>query len=221
MCWDLKMLAQLIRLCHSCIPQRDQLTACPITLPSSHWRPSGAPLQILHSPADLDVLARQVHDRLALVLGCQVARLDTSYRVIATAAQLQGQAQEAALRQAVERYFDEEDGAGSNSVQQPAAGDAGNNALQLDTQGLPLRQAEPALIQAARSVLRRNREQAGPALTVRALARILHGVGSPAFPTDVWSKRMGAFWGSHAGVDFAAVLKAAHIVLRDSDGCQS
>lgn len=168
-------------------------------------------MQILHSPADLDALAQQVHNRLALVLDCQVARLDTSYRAIAAVAQLQGSAQEAALREAVERYFDAGDGA-SSDADQPAASDA----RQLGTQGLPLRQAEPALLQAARAVLRRNREQAGPALTARALARILHGVGSPAFPPDVWSKRMGAFWGSHANVDFAAVLKAAEITLRDN-----
>ncbi len=169
-------------------------------------------MQIVHSPVDLDVLAQQVHDRLALVLGCQVARLDTSYRAIAAAAQLQGQEQEAALREAVERYFDEEDGAGGSAAQQSAA----SGAFQLDTHGLPLRQAEPALLQAARAVLRRNREQAGPALSARALARILHGVGSPAFPPDAWSKRMGAFWGGHSSVDFAAVFKAAEIVLRDS-----
>lgn len=176
-----------------------------------------APSQILHSPADLDALAQQVHERLALVLGCQVARLDTSYRAIAAAAQLQGQAQEAALREAVERYFDEAGGTGSNNGQPPGGSSAVHGALQLDTQKLPLRRAEPSLLQAARAVLRRNREQAGPALSARALARILHGVGGPAFPPDAWSKRMGAFWGSHANVDFAAVLKAAEIVLRDSD----
>jgi ATP-dependent DNA helicase Q4 len=174
-------------------------------------REEGLAYEILQCPTNLDALAQQVHDRLALVLGCQVARLDASYRAMAAAVRLQGHAQEAALREAVERYFDEQDGAGSRAGQQTAAKDA----LQLDTQGLPLRRAEPALLQAARAVLRRNREQGGPTLTARALARILHGVGSPAFAPDAWGKRMGAFWGSQSSLDFAAVLTAAEIVLRD------
>lgn len=191
--------------------RRSFASKCCSSCTSSHsCQPSPRHVQIVHTPTDLDALAQQVHERLALVLGCQVARLDTSYRAIAAAAQLQGQAQEAALREAVERYFDGGP-ADSSGGQQPAA----TGALQLDTQGLPLRRAEPALLQAARAVLRRNSEQAGPTLTARALARILHGVGSPAFPPDVWGKRMGAFWGSQTGVDFVAVMKAAEIVLRD------
>lgn len=174
-------------------------------------------MQILHTPQDLDSLARQVHDRLTAVLACQVSRLDVSYRALAAALQAglgaeaeeQQAAQEAALRVAMERYFDDHAAAG-----QPGAINASTTLL-MDTQGLPLRRAEPALLQAARAVLRRNREQAGPALSGRALARILHGVGSPAFPPDAWHKRMGAFWGSQAHIDFGAVLKAAEIVVRD------
>lgn len=97
----------------------------------------------------------------------------------------------------------------------PAAAPSWSATLMLDTAGLPLKRVEGSLLQAARAVTRRNREQAGPALPARALARILHGVGSPGFPTDAWAKRMGAFWGSQALVDFGAVLRAAEIVVRD------
>ena len=162
-----------------------------------------------------------MHDRLASVLACQVSRLDVSYRALDAARQAgqaavargqeeQQAAQEGALRAAVERYFDDApaadaaDGSGSSSAP-----------LVLSTQGLPLKRAEPSLLQAARAVLRRNREQAGPALSGRALARILHGVGSPAFKPDPWHKRMGAFWGSQNHVDFGAVMAAAAIVGRD------
>lgn len=189
--------------------------------------------QILRPPADLDALAARVHARLTAVLACQVSRLDTSYRALAAALaagqaaapEEQAAAQEAALRRAVEAYF--EDPALQPAPAPPAGGVAagaaaaaaplggGCGALLLDTAGLPLRRPEPALVQAARAVLRRNREQAGPALSARALARILHGVSSPAFASDAWQKRMGAFWGSQAHVDFAAVLKAAEIAARD------
>ena len=86
--------------------------------------------------------------------------------------------------------------------------------LLLDTSGLPLKRADLSLLQAVRAVVRRNREQAGPELPARALARILHGLGSCGFPSDSWHKRIGAFWGSQSNVDFAAVLKAAEIVAR-------
>ena len=170
-------------------------------------------VQVLRQPACLDTLAEQVLDRLTVVLACQVARLDTCYRGLAaaTAADEGPATQEAALRGAIERYFDGEAPVG---VAGGLAAALGASPLALDTAGLPLRRAEPALLQAAQAVVRRNREQAGPSLSARALARILHAVGTPAFPGDAWSKRMGAFWGSHAATDFAAVLKAAEIALR-------
>jgi ATP-dependent DNA helicase Q4 len=40
-----------------------------------------------------------------------------------------------------------------------------------------------------------------------ALARILHGLHSPAFPRDQWG-RCG-FWGRYADVDFGQVLEVA------------
>ncbi|KAI3428841.1 hypothetical protein D9Q98_007658 [Chlorella vulgaris] len=198
-------------------------------------REEGPAYEILHKPAELDHLAQQVHERLAAVLACQVSRLDVSYRAL-NAAVRAGQAAvaesevaaEGALRAAVEQYF-EQQGAGPGGGDSSAAAAAGTpsvgpygeaaagSVLMLGTEGLPLKCADPALLQAARAVLRRNREQAGCTLSARALARILHGLSSPGFPSDAWSKRMGAFWGSQALVDFAAVLKAAEIVLRDDE----
>lgn len=109
----------------------------------------------------------------------------------------------------------ERSGSGGRDSRSGSGNGSGHpSSLILDTAGLPLKPAGPALLTAARAVLRSNREQAGPALTGRALARILHGVGSPAFPPDAWHKRMGAFWGSQGHVDFGAVLRAAEIVVR-------
>lgn len=144
-----------------------------------------------------------------------------SYRALKGALQAQQAAAidgigaaEAALRASAERYF-ERDAADECSMRQAdEAGGSTAAALMLDTKGLPLKRVEPALLQAARAVLRRNREQAGSPLSARAMARILHGVGSPAFPLDSWAKRMGAFWGSQAHVDFGAVLQAAECVVR-------
>jgi ATP-dependent DNA helicase Q4 len=170
--------------------------------------------QILQPPDDVEGFAKQLLDRLAAVLAAQVSRLDVTYRALAAAAsasqaaeggaQEAGAAQEAVLREAIEGYFDSSQAAPSS-------------ALASDVAGLPLKRADPALLQAVQAVVRRNGEQAGPALSARAVARILHGLGSPGFPTDAWSKRMGAFWGSQTRVDFAAIFKAAEIVAREHE----
>ena len=44
-------------------------------------------------------------------------------------------------------------------------------------------------------------------LTGRAVARILHGVASPAFPTPQWNKC--GFWQQYTNVDFAQIAAAA------------
>ena len=43
----------------------------------------------------------------------------------------------------------------------------------------------------------------GCTLTGRAIARILHGVASPTFPTAQWSKC--GFWQQYTNIDFAQV----------------
>lgn len=47
--------------------------------------------------------------------------------------------------------------------------------------------------------------------TPRAIARIMHGVGSPAFPNSVWSKTH--FWGRYMNVDFRVIMEAAQTEL--------
>ncbi|KFK44663.1 hypothetical protein AALP_AA1G287700 [Arabis alpina] len=47
--------------------------------------------------------------------------------------------------------------------------------------------------------------------TPRAIARIMHGVGSPAFPNSIWSKTH--FWGRYMSVDFGAIMEAAQTEL--------
>ncbi|KAL1217207.1 ATP-dependent DNA helicase Q-like 5 [Cardamine amara subsp. amara] len=47
--------------------------------------------------------------------------------------------------------------------------------------------------------------------TPRAIARIMHGVGSPAFPNSVWSKTH--FWGRYMSVEFSVIMEAAQTEL--------
>jgi ATP-dependent DNA helicase Q4 len=44
-------------------------------------------------------------------------------------------------------------------------------------------------------------------LTPEAVARILHGLSSPAFPPDRWSKC--GFWDRYGNTDFSAVVRLA------------
>ncbi|GJN27232.1 hypothetical protein PR202_gb15233 [Eleusine coracana subsp. coracana] len=47
--------------------------------------------------------------------------------------------------------------------------------------------------------------------TPRAVARIMHGISSPAFPSATWSKNH--FWGRYVEVDFPLVMEAAKAEL--------
>nr|XP_048318330.1 ATP-dependent DNA helicase Q-like 5 isoform X1 [Ziziphus jujuba var. spinosa] len=47
--------------------------------------------------------------------------------------------------------------------------------------------------------------------TPRAVARIMHGIGSPAYPSTVWSKTH--FWGRYTQLDFLVVMEAAKAEL--------
>ncbi|KAL5552478.1 hypothetical protein UlMin_039879, partial [Ulmus minor] len=47
--------------------------------------------------------------------------------------------------------------------------------------------------------------------TPRAVARILHGIASPAYPSTYWSKTH--FWGRYTKIDFHAVMEAAKVEL--------
>ncbi len=51
----------------------------------------------------------------------------------------------------------------------------------------------------------------GCRLTGRAVARIMHGMASPAFPADQWSKC--GFWCRYTDMDFGAVQRLAERVM--------
>lgn len=51
----------------------------------------------------------------------------------------------------------------------------------------------------------------GASLSSRAIARILQGVASPAFPTAQWSKC--GFWQQYANLDFYTIVSAVEQIL--------
>ncbi|KAK8370394.1 hypothetical protein V6Z11_A01G173600 [Gossypium hirsutum] len=52
--------------------------------------------------------------------------------------------------------------------------------------------------------------------TPRAIARIMHGIGSPAYPSSIWSRTY--FWGRYIQIDFKAVMNAAKAELMNFVG---
>ncbi|KAK7359409.1 hypothetical protein VNO77_01368 [Canavalia gladiata] len=50
----------------------------------------------------------------------------------------------------------------------------------------------------------------------RAIARVMHGIASPAYPSTVWSKTH--FWGRYTHVDFKVVMEAAKGELKNFVG---
>lgn len=162
----------------------------------------GPAFEVLRFPRDLNELATTLHARLSFTLRCQVARLDTSYRSLnAAASQNNPEKQEQALREALEEYFSrQEQGTATEQKEDPCAA--------LDLDGLPLRVCDEKVLLAAKTTLRRNMEQGGPAMCAQVLARVLHGTGTAAVPRSVWSKQLPHFWGKLKDVDFAHVHKA-------------
>nr|KYP52969.1 ATP-dependent DNA helicase Q4 [Cajanus cajan] len=52
--------------------------------------------------------------------------------------------------------------------------------------------------------------------TPRAVARIMHGIASPAYPSTAWSKTH--FWGRYTKIDFKVVMEAAKAELQNFVG---
>ncbi|GLU06171.1 hypothetical protein SLE2022_232250 [Rubroshorea leprosula] len=52
--------------------------------------------------------------------------------------------------------------------------------------------------------------------TPRAVARIMHGIGSPAYPSTIWSRTH--FWGRYTQMDFKVVMEAAKAELMNFAG---
>lgn len=82
---------------------------------------------------------------------------------------------------------------------------------------LPLADSHPELdmdVRAMLAYITRALPDATP--TARALARVLHGIGSPGWPASQWSKHRD--WGRRRDVAFEAVMARAAAVLQQVRG---
>lgn len=85
----------------------------------------------------------------------------------------------------------------------------------LDLLPLPLTNSHPELDMDVRALLAYvTRALPGVTPTPRALARVLHGIGSPGWPVSQWSKHRD--WGRRRDVAFEAVMARAAAVLKEA-----
>lgn len=191
-------------------------------------------LQVLRWPDDIPALASQLSARLSRVVQASVERLDAAYAVLAGAAMYGGDAaaQERHLRGAMHEYFGQAaaggaavaggDGGDAEGPDGAAAGKEAGLEQQHDMWEMPWGGASPVqrpqpeqLQRMVRGFMRaeaaRLRDVGHDRLSGLVVARLLAGLGSPAYPSDAWRKV--AEWGRLHAVDFPLLVAAADAEL--------
>ena len=154
--------------------------------------------EILHPPPDLRQLAAALADHLARVEASTVEKLDTVYGALVAAADCEDdESQGASLRTSLEAYL------------------GGDGAFHVPDLADVVSKEEPRRLRDdVRELLttRSGGKTGGAgAMSARAVARVLHGLGSPAYPAQEWrrndiGKRM---WEKYVGTDFNLLVKVA------------
>ena len=152
-------------------------------------------------PRDLRPLASALTNHLAEVERSAVRKLDTVYSALERAANAEDDdAQSASLRETLEAYLRGERAVTGNST--------------VDLAGVIAAEPPRGLAADVRELLtHRSGGKAGGAgcMSARAVARVLHGLGSPAYPAAEWRRKdkAGHLWEKHAKVDFDAIVRVA------------
>ncbi|KAH6797784.1 DEAD/DEAH box RNA helicase family protein [Perilla frutescens var. hirtella] len=146
--------------------------------------------KILEVPNDICSLAAQLTKWLWEVETCKVRKLDAVFNASVFAAKVCDKAlgchndhHTPCLQRKIQEYFD-----GDGDAEMP---------VQINRNSPFLRADVKVFLQS----------NAQAKFTPRAIARVFHGLGSPAFPSATWSRTH--FWGRYANVDFRAVMDAA------------
>ncbi|CAO2829423.1 unnamed protein product [Amaranthus hypochondriacus] len=152
---------------------------------------------IVHVPRDLCSLATQMTKWLSEIECCKVRKLDMMFNAATLAVKScesmneydvsQKYQHTTFLQKIISEYFSEE-----TLIDPPTK----------------IKQNSPFLRADIKVFLQNN---SAAKLTPRAVARVMHGIASPAYPSAAWSKTH--FWGRYTDVDFKAVMEAAKLEL--------
>ncbi|CAN1152504.1 ATP-dependent DNA helicase Q-like 5 [Linum perenne] len=148
---------------------------------------------IVEVPKDLCSLSEHLTKWLSEVELCKVRRLEAMHNAVQFATNdckktqgCKGSEHTACLQRRILDYFNEEE-----TSHEPAK----ESALQCS----PFLRADIKVFLQSNSHTMK--------FTPRAVARIMHGIGSPAYPSSTWSSTH--FWGRYTGTDFQVVMEAA------------
>ncbi|KAK3281350.1 hypothetical protein CYMTET_10857, partial [Cymbomonas tetramitiformis] len=196
---------------------------------SYELRDKAVAFAVRRAPSDVAALARHLSEHMARTEQCQVAKLDAMHKAANRAlyalpnrdpgvAELTeegsnrvGKSQSEVLREQMEIFFAaapefELGGAGGYADAAPStiasSTDTNGVSSKVEPEGRFLRSDVRALLRALGAD-----KQKDLALTGRAVARILHGLSSPAFPEAAWRK--STFWGRHREEDFSLICRIA------------
>ncbi|PIA51330.1 hypothetical protein AQUCO_01100275v1 [Aquilegia coerulea] len=157
---------------------------------------------IVKSPEDFCSLTSQITRWLSEVETCKVRKLDEMYKAATFASRFcektngcSGTLHTQCLQSRISDYFGRDSSEFDSDVP---------NAM---GKGSPFLRADIKVFLQSNSHAK---------FTPRAIARIMHGIPSPAFPSSIWSKTH--FWGRYLQIDFPIVIEAATVELMSFAG---
>jgi len=152
-------------------------------------------------PKDIIPLAKALADHCSEIEACSVGKLDALYNAMDEAANAEDEeAQGEHLRQCLAEYLNED----SDMLPSPPE---------------CVKQESQLLAPDIKTLLaHRSGGKVGGAgmMTARAIARVLHKLHSPAYPSKEWSRHHT--WGRHAEVDFKVILSRAEEAIAKARG---
>ncbi|KAL9225578.1 hypothetical protein vseg_001483 [Gypsophila vaccaria] len=154
---------------------------------------------IVKTPSDLCSLSTHMTRWLSEIECCKVQKLDVMFNAAAFAAKqckrtdgCDGTQHTACLQRKIQNYFNEENHSDLSTMMNETS----------------------RFLRADIKVFLQSNSSAK--LTPRAVARIMHGIASPAYPSATWSKTH--FWGRYTNVDFKGIMEAARAELMNFVG---
>uniref|UniRef100_A0A0D3FX96 DNA 3'-5' helicase n=1 Tax=Oryza barthii TaxID=65489 RepID=A0A0D3FX96_9ORYZ len=152
---------------------------------------------ILWRPDDFNALSANLTKWLSEVESSKISKLDAMFALANFAVKgckrtggCSGSQHTPCIQKKIMEYFSKDDGTSENDCR-----------TQLQKSS-PFLQADIKVFIQSNSFAK---------FTPRAVARIMHGISSPAFPSVTWSKNH--FWGRYVEVDFPLVMEAAKAEL--------
>ncbi|MCO5603070.1 hypothetical protein L7F22_057214 [Adiantum nelumboides] len=151
---------------------------------------------VLKVPEDLNTLALKIYERFALMEDLKVKKLDFMFHT-ATSLTIKERTLsdvQSLLQDRIQQYFESE----------------GEDSIDCKPPSFVKHGSTSPFLKADIKVFLQNNSTSS--FTSRAIARIFHGIRSPAFPSNLWSQNH--FWGRYKDTDFNTIKEAVSQILK-------